>query len=226
MPERAEITRLYNEAKCKGEISCLRENVLYFNTLENDVVHFNTTRIVKKSGINAVELSEAEIEGRKQVREYLAFFRKYVPGFENARLFSIASHVGIRETRRIRGIVYQTQEDFFKCAKYPDSIARCNYMIDIHNPSGTGTEIQRIPPDDWYEIRYGTIVPEGCQNLLMACRAISVDHALHSSIRVMPPVCTIGQAAGMAAAMSLKQGISVPELSGEALHNELKKLGG
>ena len=225
MPKREEINRLYDEAKAKGEINCLRENVLYFYTLENDVIHFNTTRIVKKSGVNAVELSEAEIEGRKQIREYLAFFRKYVPGFENARLHSIASHVGIRESRRIRGIVYQTQEDFFKRAKYPDSIVRCNYMIDIHNPSGTGTEIQRIDGMDWYEIRFGAIVPAGSKNLLMACRAISVDHALHSSIRVMPPVCSIGQAAGVAAALAVKKNVSVPEISGEEVHRCLEKIG-
>ena len=225
MPDHAVINQLYEEAKQRGEIHCLRENVLYFHVLEKDVIHFNTTRIVKKSGVNAIELSEAEIEARKQIREFLRFFRKYIPGFENARLHSIASHVGIRESRRIRGIVYQTKEDFFNRAKYPDSIARCNYMIDIHNPTGTGTEIHRIDGNDWYEIRYGTIVPAGSKNLLMACRAISVDHALHSSIRVMPPVCTIGQAAGMAAALSVKENVSVSEISGEEVHRCLEKIG-
>ena len=225
MPEHPEINRLYDEAKERGEIHCLRENVLFFYTLEDDVLHFNTTRIIKKSGVNAFELSEAEIEGRKQIREYLAFFRKYVPGFENARIQSIASHVGIRETRRIRGIVYQTKDDFFSRAKYPDSIIRCNYMIDIHNPGGSGTEIHRIGDNDWYEIRYGAIVPAGCKNLLMACRAISVDHALHSSVRVIPPVCSIGQAAGVAAAYSVKENILVPEISGEEIHRKLEELG-
>ncbi len=225
MPENSEINRLYDEAKARGEIDCLRENVLYFHTLENDVVHFNTTRIVKKSGVNALELSEAEIEGRKQIREYLAFFRKHIPGFENARIHSIASHVGIRESRRIRGLVYQTQEDFFNRAKYPDAIARCNYMIDIHNPSGTGTEIHRMDKNDWYEIRFGSIVPAGSKNLLMACRAISVDHALHSSIRIMPTVCSIGQAAGIAAALSVKENVPVPEISGEEVHRCLEEIG-
>lgn len=225
MPKHEEINRLYEEAKKKGEIDCLRENVLFFYMLEHDVIHFNTTRVVKKSGVNGVELSEAEIEARKQVRQYLAFFRKYIPGFENARLLSIAPHVGIRETRRIRGIVYQTHEDFFARAKYPDSIVRCNYMIDIHNPSGTGTEIHRLDGKDWYEIRFGAIVPAGIQNLLMACRAISLDHALHSSYRVMPPVCSVGQAAGIAAALAVKENIPVPELSGEEIHKRLVEIG-
>ena len=98
-------------------------------------------------------------------------------------------------------------------------------MIDIHNPSGTGTEIQRIDGNDWYEIRFGAIVPEGSKNLLMACRAISVDHALHSSIRVMPPVCSIGQAAGVAAAYSVKENILIPEISGEEIHKRLEDIG-
>ena len=87
-PDRAGINAIYDEIKARGEITCPRENVLWFNTWSGETVHYNTTRIVKKSGVNAIELSEAEIEGRRQIRELLEFLKKYVPGCKNARISS------------------------------------------------------------------------------------------------------------------------------------------
>ena len=220
-PDRAGVNAIYDEVKTQGEINCPRENVLWFNTWSSDTVHFNTTRIVKKSGVNAVELSEAEIEGRRQIREYFSFLKKHVPGCENARISSIAHHVGVRETRRIKGLIVQTSEDFDTAKKYPDAIAKASYCIDIHNPSGTGTYIKQISPDDYYEISYRAIVPEKSVNLLMGCRAISVDHELHSSSRVIPPVCAVGEGAGTAAALAVLNQIEPSELDGKRVHAKL-----
>ena len=225
IPDKKTINELFEKAKAADEIHCSRENVLYFTSINENTLHFNTTRIVKKSAVNALELSEAEIEGRRQIREFIRFFRKWVPGFENASLHSIASTVGVRESRRIRGRVYQTEEDFHNCAKYPDGIARCNYGIDIHNPDGAGSYCVKIPKNEWYEVRYGTLVPEHSTNLLMGCRAISVDHALHSSIRIMPAMCSIGQAAGMAAALAVRKNTTVDLIDGKEVREELKKAG-
>ena len=225
IPEKEEINRIYDEAKTSGEVDCPRENVLFFTWLENDVIHFNTTRVVKKSAVDAREFSEAEVESRRQLREIINFMRKHISGFENARIHSIAHQIGVRESRRILGRVFQTEEDFDRAAKYPDGIAKVRYKIDIHNPSGSGTVTRNLPPDDWYELRYGTIVPQKCDNILMGCRAISVDHALHSSMRVMPPVCSIGQAAGMAAALCLKLKCDPPELDGKKVREALKNAG-
>lgn len=225
IPTRAEVAKLYEEAKARGEIDCPRENVLFFFMDAEDVVHFNTTRIIKKSAVSGTELSEAEIEGRRQIREFIAFLRKHVPGFKNAHLRSVAHHVGVRESRRILGLVFQTKEDFINRAKFADGIAKINYCIDIHNPGGTGTYLLGMTPGDWYEIRYGSLVPRNTSNVLMGCRAISVDHALHSSSRVMPPVCSVGQAAGMAAAMCVEKNCTPAELSGEEVRKNLAAAG-
>ncbi len=225
MPEKTVINELYQSAVARGDIHCTRENVLFFSYIDPDVVHFNTTRVIKKSGVNARELSQAEIEGRRQVREFLRFLRREVPGFENARLHSMAHHIGVRESRRIMGEVFQTSRDFENCAKYPDGIAKVRYQIDIHNPSGSGTTLMQMPTDEWYELRYGTLIPKGSRNLLMGCRAISVDHALHSSMRVMPPVCSIGQAAGMAAALCVRRACAPADLDGAEVRRELKAAG-
>ena len=133
--------------------------------------------------------------------------------------------LGFRESRRIRGKVYQTLEDFKNQAKFPDGIARCNYCVDIHNPSGTGTTIINMPAGEYYEIRYGTLIPEGSANLLMGCRAISVEHALHSSTRVIAPVCSVGQAAGVAAALCVQRGCRPEDLDGAEVRKYLKEAG-
>lgn len=224
-PDYGEISRLYNLAKAAGEIDCPRENVLWFETLEPDTIHYNTTRIVKKSGVDALELSEAEIEGRRQVRAYVEFLRRHVPGCRNARLASIAHQVGVRESRRIRGLIVQTAEDFETARKYPDAVARVSYPIDIHNPSGTGTVMKSIAPDEYYEISYRAIVPHNSVNFLMGCRAISVDHTLHSSCRVMPPVCAVGEGAGIAAAMLAAAGCGAAELDGRRVNAALVRCG-
>jgi hypothetical protein len=225
MPNRKETSRLYDEARSRGEIECSRENVLSFDWLADDVVHFNTTRIIHRDGTKGTDLSEAEQEGRKQMRQFLRFFRDHVPGYEQAQIHSIAGHVGVRETRRVKGRAYLTRDDFVEGRKFRDAIARVRYPIDIHNPDGTGTEITSLPDGEWYEIPYGCIVPQDMENLLVGGRPISVDHAVHSSMRVMPPACTVGQAAGLAAALSAERATAPGELDGVEIREQLTQRG-
>ncbi len=225
MPPRAEITSLYVQARERGEIDCPRENVLMFNWLEPDVIHFNTTRVIHHLAVNGVELSEAEMIARKQMRQIIDFLRAHVAGFEKARLFSVANHVGIRESRRVRGLHYLTREAFENRQKFPDGIARVRYCIDIHNPDGTGTEIVSMPENEWYEIPYGCLVARDCDNLLIGGRPISVDHAIHSSMRIMPPAVSVGQAAGAGAAICVRETMKPRDLDGRSLRRVLKDLG-
>jgi hypothetical protein len=225
MPSREEINRIYDEVKKAGNLDCPRENLLWFDAPSADSIHLNTTRVVMKNGTVGAELSDAEKEGRRQMQEILRFIRKYIPGFENAILQSAAGQIGVRETRRIRGEFYQTKEDVTGTRKYDDAIARSNYHIDIHNPTGAGTTLIRVPAGDWYELSFRALIPQKCSNLLMGCRAVSVDHALHSSIRIMPSVCSIGQAAGMGAAYALEKQCPVSEIDGVEVRRRLVAAG-
>jgi hypothetical protein len=224
-PDGAKRQELYLAAKAAGKVRCPRENVLIFNYFDDDVIHFNTTRVVQKDATDGVQLSEAEIEGRRQVRDILAWLRAEMPGYEKARLHSLAHHIGVRESRRILGRAFITRDDFLKCSKFPDAIARVSYPIDIHSPTGAGTEILRVPEGDFYEIPYGCIVPKGIDNLTVGGRPISVDHAVHSSMRVMPPAVSVGQAAGLAAAIASKKGCTPAELNGVEIRKQLKEMG-
>jgi FAD dependent oxidoreductase len=222
---RKQLTEIYVAAKKSGEIDCPREDILMFATHDPKVMHFNTTRIVKHSALNGMELSEAEIIGRDQIRALLKLFQTKVPAMKNAQLRSIGSHIGIRESRRVIGENYIGLETFNNCSKYPDAIAKVRYPVDIHNPNGTGTHLQYLQEGEWYEIPYGCIVAKGVDNLLVGGRPISVDHAIHSSMRVMPSACSIGQAAGIAAAMAIMKKKSPRELDGCEVHKALAKFG-
>ena len=222
---RRELDRAYQAAKRDGRIDCPREDVLMFGTRNPGVIHFNTTRIVKRNGVDGRDLAAAEREGRRQLRALLALFRSASPAFREARLHSMAGHVGVRETRRILGRAYATRRWFEEARKEPDAVLRCSYPIDIHNPGGAGTELVRLNPGDWYEIPYGCVVARDLDNLAVGCRAVSVDHALHSSLRVMPPVVSLGQAAGLAAAWGALRGCPLGGLDGREVREGLAAMG-
>jgi len=225
MPDRATINAAYDRARQEGRVKCPRQNVLFFRSVEPDRIHFNTTRVVDCNPTETLSLSEAEIEGRRQAVDCLRFLRRDVPGFEKARLHALAVTIGVRESRRVRGLAYLERADFERAAKFPDAVCRVNYPIDIHNPAGGGTEIVRMPKDEWYEIPYGCLVPLGCDNLLISGRPISVDHAIHGSMRVIPPACTVGQACGTAAAMAIRQGVTPAEVDGREVRRALVEQG-
>lgn len=220
-----QIQDAYLAAKADGRIDCPRQNILMFPGTDYKTVHFNSSRVISKSAVDGDQLSEAEIEGRQQVRQIFDCLRQNVPIFKNSRIHSIATQIGVRESRRISGHNYMVRQDFVDAAKYDDGIIRVNYPIDIHSPTGGGTEITRLPEGEWYEVPYGCLVPKGIDNLLIGCRAISVDHAVHSSMRVMPPVVSVGQAAGVAAVVALEKNITPAEVDGVALKKLLIKRG-
>ena len=99
-------------------------------------------------------------------------------------------------------------------AKFPDGIARSVYPVDIHNPAGTGTVLKHLQDDAYYEIPFRCLVPRGLHNLLIGSRCISATHAAHSSLRVMPVVSGIGEAAGTAAALCAQRGVYTDKIDG------------
>ena len=204
MPDRAWITELYLKARAEGRIDCPRNDVLWFPTMRDDEIHFNTTRIIRADGTNAEDLTRAEIESRRQVMQFVEWLHGDVPGFENAFLQMTGAQIGIRESRRIVGEYVLTAEDLLSARKFDDCIARGSYNVDIHDPDGGGTVIKRLPPGESYDIPYRSLVPKGIDNLLIAGRPISSTHEAHSAIRVMPIAAAIGEAAGAAAALCVK----------------------
>jgi hypothetical protein len=217
---RNDLTEVYLAGKESGEISDPRENALVFKTLQSDVIHFNTTRVIGKDSVTSEGLTDSELIARKQVKELVNLFKRKSPYCKDSYLIKMAAQIGVRETRRIMGGYVLREEEVVKAAVFDDGIARSNYPVDIHSPTGAGTVIKRVE-GEFYEIPYRCLVPENSKNLLMACRAISSTHGAHSSLRVMPVVASFGEAAGLAAAKALESSVDVGNVNGKELKEEI-----
>lgn len=191
---------------------------------------FNCPEIpLRANGTNADDLTWAFVEGRRRIRRFLRFMHRYLPGFERAYVTSVASQVGVRETRRITGEYILTVEDILTCRKFADAIARNRYPIDVH---GARTSIRQekrnlihLPPGEWHDVPYRCLVPLQVENLLVAGRSLSATFVAQSSVRVQSNCQAMGEAAGVAAAVSLAQGISPRQVDGVALRERLRTLG-
>jgi hypothetical protein len=225
MPSREEINQIYETAKLAGEIDCPRENLLWFDTTISDQIHFNTTRVNRVDGTSRDDLTRAEIESRRQTQEIVRFLQRRVPGFEKAILVQTAPQIGVRETRRIVGEYMLTAEDVLGARKFDDGIALSSYPIDVHNPAGTGTVIRYLPEGEYYSIPYRCLIPRQMAGLLVAGRPISATHDAHASARIQAVCYATGQAAGVATALALGEGLEPRQVKVGKLQEALRSQG-
>lgn len=199
---------LIRRARANGELDLPREDILFFGTTHEKEVSINSTRIIRVMGTDVWDLTYAEWEGRRQMRQIASFLRKYVPGFENAYVVQSGVNVGVRASRRILGAYKLTADDVLKAHKFDDVVARGSYPIDIHNPEGKGTIIRRLPPGEAYDIPLRSLLPENVKNLTVAGKCISGTYEAQASYRAMPICMATGQAAGVCAALAARAGKS------------------
>lgn len=205
LDEYKKIQEVYLQWQKEGKTSNPREDVLIFKTLIDGCFHFNSTRIVKLNPVDAVDVSKAEMMARQQALELYTMLKENLESFKNADYMISAPSIGTRESRMIDGEHLLTVEELKDCTVFEDSIAVANYDIDIHNPEGTGTTHYWFPVGKYYTIPYRSLVPKNADNLLVAGRCISSTHEAQASIRIMPIVSTLGEAAGVAAAVALNE---------------------
>jgi hypothetical protein len=216
---------LIKQAEEAGELNLAREDILFFATPHEHEVAVNSTRVTKVLGIDVWDLSYAEWESRRQMRQIAAFFRRYVPGFERTYIAQSGVNIGVRETRRIVGEYRLTAEDLLRARKFDDVIARGSYPVDIHNPEGKGTTLKRLPPGEAYDVPLRALIPKGIEHLIVAGRCISGTHEAHSSYRVMPISMATGHAAGICAALAAKSGKSPRDIPAVEVQQELVRQG-
>lgn len=219
------LQKLYKEQKKTGNILNDRENILWFVGIGEGILHLNTTRVIKHNPTDAIELSKAEILARKQVRETIRFFKENSKAFEKSTVISIATEIGVRESRKLKGVHILTVDELKNLTDFEDSIALGNYDIDIHNPIGEGTSHYYFKKGDFYKIPYRCLLPKEYDNLLVAGRCISATHEAQASIRIMAICTCLGEAAGTAAALSFKTGSNAHTVDIKALQNKLIKNG-
>ena len=216
---------LVSKATANGDLNLTREDILFFATAQEGEVALNSTRVTGVLGTDVWDLTCAEWESRRQMAEIARFMRKYVPGFADAYVAQSGVAAGVRETRRIVGEYAMTVDDVLGARKFEDAVARGTYPVDIHNPTGRGTVLKKVPSGEWYEVPLGCLLPRDVEGLLVAGRCISGTHEAHSSYRVTPTCMATGQAAGVCAALAAKQGIRPRGVPARAVQAELLKQG-
>lgn len=199
------------------------ERTILITGLRKGEVWVNMTRVNGVNGTDPGSLTYGEIEGRRQIHDIQQYLVEYVPGFENAYFLKTAPFLGIRETRRIQGLYTMTREDIMSCRHFEDSIAVASYPLDIHHPQGGGCTLEWC--GDCYDIPYRALIPQKIRNLIVAGRCISTTHEAMSAIRVMAPCMAMGEAAGRAAKLAIRQGVQPADIDVKQLQQELLQKG-
>jgi len=170
------------------------------------------------------QLGEAEREGRRQAFIYEAFLRECVPGFADSNIIGLSHHMGVRETRRVYGDARLTRDHCMSAARFDDRVLLCGAPIEDHRPAQDGGEETAwayVPDGQAYDVPYGTLVPQGREEIWVAGRCFSATHDAHASCRSMAQTMAMGQATGTAAALSLAHG----RVEVAALQDRLRKQG-
>ncbi len=191
----------------------------WFGGLRENFPWVNTTRVYA-NGVVAAEVTRAEMEGRRSAHKIAEFYRKECKGFEKSWLMSSASTIGIRETRQLDGVFQLTGKDVVEGSKFDDSIAMCAWAIDIHPQSGHSGQHRLYVPLP-FQIPYRIMVPQVIDNLLVSGRCVSVDREAMAALRVGATCGAMGHAAGVAAALSAKTGVSVRDIDVKKVQEEL-----
>ena len=202
-------------ANATGEYDLPRHKIWIFPTTRPTELMVNATRLAGQDGrtlnvIDPIDFTEAEIFGRRQVRDYARFLNNYVPGCENAYVVDTGVEVGIRQTRSIVGVETLTNEDVVTCRKREDGICRTPWPIELH--SGDKPKLHWLL-NDYYDIPFHTLVPIVGENIIVAGRCLSAEHEALASARVTAQCFELGHAAGIAAVQAINTDSAIRDLN-------------
>jgi len=186
-------------------------------------LYCNMTRAIGLDPTDTKELTKAEIQVRKQVMSIVHYLQTH--GYPTYKLASTATQIGVREGRRITGDYILTEEDIVLGREFPDVIAVGTSQIDFHNIDSYGPGGSRLEKVPSYQIPYRCILVKGIENMLTAGKCISGDQVAQSSYRMIPTCGMMGQAAGTAAALAVKQKAELREINIKTLQEILRNDG-
>ena len=194
-----------------GKLPVERETLIYIKSLNPGEVYVNSTRMLNTDATDLLSLTRAELDGQLQTKRLTEALRENVPGFENCFISSIAPSIGVRETRRFKGIYKLTADEICDGKIDENTIALGAYKIDIHSGTDRSTIFKAVKQP--FGIPYGSLVSAELSNLMFAGRCVSCDNETLAAIRVMPQCINMGEAAGIGAAMAIENGITPADVS-------------
>src|SRR5207302_1430565 len=201
MPK-TELWAMMRRAAESGEYRLPRLEGSWHRTPHPGVVTVHMTRIPNVDATDPEQLTHAEIEGRRQVREYHRFLRDKAPGFERSVLVATSPAIGVRESRRVIGDYRLTRDDVLGSRRFEDEIALCGAPIEDH-AAGPDTRWTYVPESGVYGIPYRCLLPEGVEGILVAGRCFFATHEPPASPRPYAPCLAVGRGAGAAAQRSV-----------------------
>ena len=212
------LRQLIQKARQAG-LSIPTERTILITGLRTGEVWVNMTRVKVTDGTDPRSLTAGESEARRQIENIQQYLISYVPGFEKAYFSKTAPFLGIRETRRIVGQYVLNRDDILSCRRFDDAIAVASYPIDLHRPNDNDCTLEWC--GDCYDIPYRSLLPQLVENLLVAGRCISTTHEAMAAIRVMSTCMAMGEAAGRAAKIAVREGVSPSKVNVRRLREEL-----
>ena len=182
-----------------------------------DLTYLNLVHLPNLDGSNPDDLTEGEIEGRRQAMMAVEALQRFTPGCEGAKLRNFGMTLGVRDTRKIDALYNMTATDVRQMGRFDDSIGIFPEFLD-------GYGILILPTTGrYFQLPYRTLLPQGVENLLVAGRITGGDRDSHAATRNMMCCAVTGQGAGAAAAISIRDGDSLRDLNIGHLQRELKR---
>ena len=179
------------------------------------VMAFNCPHIPSLvSNTTARGRSAAIVEAHAAIDRLARFLRAKMPGFGSSFLVGVAPMLGVRESWRIDGVYRLTEQDYARQARFDDGLVRGDWFIDVHSQSKGLFHQKGYQPGDYYEIPYRCFIAPQVSNLLVVGRCISTTFLMQASVRIIPTVIDMGDAAGCACALSAANGVLPLALSG------------
>ncbi len=203
----------------------------YLSSPRDPLVSYNMCPVAGNP-LDEEELTRLSAQGREQVYQYVDLWRKEMPGFENAEVSQMGFGLGVRESRRVRGLKTLDARMVVKAVKQPDALGHGFWMIDIHDPRGTGhttwvdQKPDTMPPaGDSYHIPLGMCLNAQIRNLAVVGRCASSTHEAHASVRLQSHCMVMGQGVGTCAALALNAGVDMAAFDIRRLQEQLRKDG-
>jgi hypothetical protein len=206
------------------------------------------TRVFGADCSQADQLTQAEIEGRGQVRAICDILRENFLKTGQNPLVKLPARIGVRESRHVSCLHQLTETEVLNGVRFPDAIANGSYRVDIHledreglifryldgsemfaGVDGNREESRWREPTEknptFYQVPYRSLIPKGVNNLIVAGRSIDADRGAFGAVRVMVNCNQMGEAAGTACHLALDSNRSLPEIDVEELRRQLAKQG-
>ena len=195
-----------------------------YRTPTEGIYKINHLRVFNTDATDSASMTRAHVEARRQVLESYRVLQE-TPGFENARITQVAPVLGVRESRHIEGKYKVTVADVSGGTKFEDRIATYAFGMDVHPRNAEMKGNFKIEIANVYYVPYRAMLPVGCDNLLVAGKTISCESQAAGGIRVMPCAMAIGQAAGAASAIALRDKLTLDAVPTEELQSVLRAHG-